>query len=588
MTRTTAAFAVFAMTFTVVVAASQTPRPQAAPAPPTSTIQGVVVAADTGAPLRLAHVVVIGATGTLKVTSTEADGRFTFVNLPADRYTIGASKPPYIGALAGAKRPARPGSPVVVAAGQLVSDVIVRLPPGAAISGVITNELGQPAVATFVGLRTWQMRGTERVMVNAQAPMSATDERGRYRIAGLPPGDYIVSAMPLLASLQPQKILRAAEVDAALKTDPATITPTPIAPSQSLTVDRYAPSYYPGTPRGEDAVVVTVIAGEDRQNVDFRVERAKSARVEGTVFGADGRPIGGDPRGGAFRLTLRTASSDATFSTLMSATIGPEGRFAFANVMPGTYIASMAMQNGDFLATLVDVNGVDVTGLQLNQRPPIAVRGRLIFDGNGPPPAVGGRLVSIAGAASDAQALAPSVGRTDPAGVFEISRLLPGRYKVGASLSFGASADQLKWSLQSVVVDGRDITDLPLEVGADAAPREIVVTYTDRWQEISGRLQLANGAPATDYAVVVFPADRNHWIYESRRIAIARPGSNGQFTFGGPGPTTLPPGNYLIAAVTDIERGEQFNPAFLAALAQAAIPVVVKPGERKIQDLAVR
>ena len=196
--------------------------------------------------------------------------------------------------------------------------------------------------------------------------------------------------------------------------------------------------------------------------------------------------------------------------------------------------------------------------------------------------------MSIASATPDSIALAPTVGRTDPAGAFEITRLLPGRYKVGGPLSFGASADQLKWSLQSVLVDGRDITDLPLEVTADTPPKEIVVTYTDRWQEITGRLQLANGAPATDYAIVVFPADRNYWIYESRRIAVARPSTTGQFTFGGPGPASLPPGNYLIAALTDIERGEQFDATFLAALLPQSIPITLAAGERKRQDLAIK
>ena len=563
--------------------------PATASQAPTGAIRGHVIAADTSTPLRFAYVVLIGAaSGALKVTSTDENGAFSFPRIPADRYTIGASKPPYLGAVAGAKRPARPGSPIVVAAGQVITDVVVRLPPGAAISGVITNERGQAAVPSTVALRTWQMRGAERVLVNAKAPMATTDDRGRYRIAGLPPGDYIVSAVPAVASLHPEKLLTSAEVDAALKGNAAPAAPMAASASRlpSITVDRYAPSYYPGTPRGENAVIVSLTAGEDRQNVDFRLERARNARVEGMVVAADGRPIAGDPRGG-FRLALRTASNEATFLTAMTATIGPDGRFAFPNVGPGTYVASMGVQSGEFLAAVVDVNGVDITGLQLTLRAPISTRGQLIFEGAAPD-AVGGRVVSIAGAAPNAPALEPSVGRTDPTGAFSITRLLPGRYKVGASPAFGAPADQLKWSLQSVVVDGRDVTDLPLDVTVDAPPKEIVVTYTDRWQEIAGRLQLANGEPASGYTIVIFPADKAYWQFESRRIAIGRPSTTGQFTFGGPGPASLPPGNYLIAAVTDIERGEQFDPAYLAALSQQAVPVTLAAGERKTQDLMIK
>ncbi len=50
----------------------------------------------------------------------------------------------------------------------------------------------------------------------------------------------------------------------------------------------------------------------------------------------------------------------------------------------------------------------------------------------------------------------------------------------------------------------------------------------------------------------------------------------------------MPPGNYLIAAVTDIERGEQFDPAYLAALSQQAVPVTLAAGERKTQDLMIK
>jgi hypothetical protein len=189
---------------------------------------------------------------------------------------------------------------------------------------------------------------------------------------------------------------------------------------------------------------------------------------------------------------------------------------------------------------------------------------------------------------SRAGGAAPQVGATDARGVFAVTRLFPGRYVLGGPLFFGATSDSLTWALQSVTVDGRDMTDLPLDISAETLPKDVVVTYGDRWQELSGRLQHASGMAAIDYTIVVFPADKAYWIAGSRRILTTRPGTDGRFRTGGPGPLTLPPGDYLVAAVTDIDRDEQFDPAFLAALVPGAVPVTLGPGERKVQDLSIK
>jgi hypothetical protein len=165
---------------------------------------------------------------------------------------------------------------------------------------------------------------------------------------------------------------------------------------------------------------------------------------------------------------------------------------------------------------------------------------------------------------------------------------VPGRYQIGGPLGFGPTADTMTWALKSVAVDGADVTDRILEVSGDTPPKSIVVTYSDQFQELSGRLQSQSGAPASDYTILVFPEDKSYWIHGSRRIVTTRPGTDGKFTLSGAGPTTLPPGRYLLAAVTDLGRDEQFDPAFLGQVVPAAIPITLGPGEKKIQDLAIK
>src|SRR5688572_20351880 len=171
----------------VAAATQQTPvrDPRAAAlaanAAPTGTgmIAGAVTAED-GRPIRFAHVLLLGATtGIVKITSSDADGKFTFNNLPADRFTVGASKQPYLAMLAGAKRPGRPGTHIVVANGQKIGDVAIRMQMGGAITGVVTDERGQPGAGVVVAVLQWRMQNGERTLTQVAGPFN-TDDQGRY------------------------------------------------------------------------------------------------------------------------------------------------------------------------------------------------------------------------------------------------------------------------------------------------------------------------------------------------------------------------------------------------------------------------
>lgn len=574
-----------ASTFVVmflVILAGQVPRDRPNPTAPatgptgTASITGTVVADDDGHPLALANVVVIGGiTGTLKMTSTDRNGQFSFVNLPADRYTVGASKPPYIGAVAGAKRPARQGTPILVANGQKLTGMTVRLPRGAVIAGTIVDEHGRPAPNVSVGLQQWKLRGDERSLVNPPGvAMGATNEEGRYRFYGVPPGEYVVVAMRFLG--QPVRVLTNAEADqlAAGRTVDLAVDST----------KRSAPIYFPGTPRATEAVPVAVASGDERLGVDMRIDYVRAARVDGTVFGSDGQPV---PNA---TVMLGTVAGSSSMQTSVGARTGPDGRFTLAPSIPGPQVLTVAnnLANPTLFASMpIDTSTADQTGLQITLRPPLTIPGRLQFEG-ATKPSVAGRIVPIRSFGRVADSfLGMGMMPSKESGDFQFIRVVAGRYLIGGPIAFGASSDTLTWALKSVVADDKDITDQLLEV-IDTAPKLVVVTYTDQWQQLSGKLSHQSGGPATDETVIVFPKDRAFWYQGSRRIAIARPGSDGLFSFGGQGPTTLPPGEYLLAAVTDLGRDEQFDPSFLATLVPAAAPVMIGPGEKKTQDLVIR
>ena len=110
-----------------------------------------------------------------------------------------------------------------------------------------------------------------------------------------------------------------------------------------------------------------------------------------------------------------------------------------------------------------------------------------------------------------------------------------------------------------------------------------MVTFSDRVSELSGRLESTDGAPAPDHFILAFSTDRGRWTPLSRRVRQSRPATDGRFSIRG-----LPSGDYFLAAVTDVEPGEWFDPAFLSQLVPAAVKVTVRDAEETIQNLRIK
>ena len=189
----------------IVIAASawQTPV-RDAPARPrtgTATVTGTVVT-GIGAesePARRARVVLQDVSDIREgwTTTTDHEGRFEFRDLPAGRFTVEVHKPGYLTARYGASRPGRAGTPVTVTSGAAVSGLSLRLTRGAAISGTVRDSRGRPMPRVAVSpLRFGYSSFGDRRL--ASQGTATTDDRGVYRVWGLPEGDYVVMAAPSL------------------------------------------------------------------------------------------------------------------------------------------------------------------------------------------------------------------------------------------------------------------------------------------------------------------------------------------------------------------------------------------------------
>jgi hypothetical protein len=138
------------------------------------------------------------------------------------------------------------------------------------------------------------------------------------------------------------------------------------------------------------------------------------------------------------------------------------------------------------------------------------------------------------------------------------------------------------WWPRSAMLGGRDLLDGRIEITADMHLAGVEVTFTDRRSELSGRLQSASGDAASDVFVIAFAADRRFWGPNARRVQAVRPGVDGRYVI-----KDLPAGDYLLAAVTDVDQDEWQDPAFLERLQAVAVKVTIAEGEKKTLDLRI-
>src|SRR5260370_13160556 len=152
------------------------------------TIRGRVVN-EGGQPLAdaLVSIRTYGALVTGHSTTTDSEGNFEVNGLEPVAYLMFASYPGYVPA---------PRDPDVNPIGYYLVGDSVRLEmiKGGVITGIVTRATGEPVVA--VPVRAYMIRDAKGQPARYGRPFreKTTDDRGVYRIYGLAPGTYLVSA----------------------------------------------------------------------------------------------------------------------------------------------------------------------------------------------------------------------------------------------------------------------------------------------------------------------------------------------------------------------------------------------------------
>jgi hypothetical protein len=520
----------------------------------TAVLRGQIVTADNGSPIRGAQVRVMSPDAREgRVATTDAQGRFEIKELPAGRYTITASKGGFVSLQFGQRRPSESGTPIALADGQALDKIRIALPRGSVLGGRVTDEFGEPVANASVSAWRFAFAGGARRMVPAQGgnARDTTDDQGQFRLFGLPPGEYFISAM-----------LRSGGQEV---TDPMG------------ELSGYAATYYPGTTNIAEAQRVTLAVSQENTSVHFGLIATRLVRVSGQVMMSDGAAA---TNGMVMLAPISSAGGRATIMQQGGAgnRIDGSGTFRVSNVAPGRYQvqARAGGREGELARMDLVVGTEDVEGLTLVTAPGAVINGTVVSDTGEPFDFRPQQLqVSARAAAPETQALGVGPGGSRVGDDWSFTL----RNVVDASL-IRPSAPQ-GWMLKSVFLNGDDITDTPIEFPQGQSAGGVQVVMTKKIASVSGAVTDARGNPALDATVVVFPANEKLWTFQSRFIRAARPDQDGKYRVA-----ALPsPEQYLVVAVQGLEDGQAGDPEFLAAVRNSAAKFALAEGETKAVDV---
>jgi hypothetical protein len=536
---------------------------RAAPQTGTAKIRGRVVAAQTGQPLRRAQVTLSGTpTSPLPVrrTTTDADGRYEFAELPAGSFGVTAIKTGYVNLQYGQRRPFEQGTPIAIADGQTIDRIDLALPRGSVISVRLTDDFGEPLSGAQVQVQRYQYQADgQRRLAGVQmggSGLAFTDDRGELRLFGLMPGEYVVSAT-----------LRSGGTPGGSPSDNS---------------EGFSPTFYPGVIGAAQAVPISVAVGEEA-SVQFSMVASRLARISGSVFDSEGRPAAG----AGLSLVTRSGTSMTSSS---AGTVGPDGRFAIGGVSPGDHTidvrpritaATGASPTAESASFPISVSGADINDVRIVTGRGTMITGKVVFEGTASREMGTSPLpmrVTMTQADPSRQLLAfPGAdplanGTVDDDGDFQLSGAT-GRVFVNVTMP-------PLWVLKSVTLDGATITDDPLDLTGKASISGLVITLTDKLTTIAGQVGDGRGQVLRDYVVVIQPAEELEAAIAARRIRVVRPSTDGRFETRG-----LRPGRYIATAIEALEQGRQFAPEFQQQLRRGAREFTVGEGQAVTVDL---
>jgi hypothetical protein len=453
------------------------------------------------------------------------------------------------------------GTSINLSAGSAVKDLSISLTPTGTVSGRMVDEDGQPAVDAPVQLlrvaytpqgRTFQAAGT-----------TAADDRGEYRLYGMKPGSYYLSA-----GNAPGPLRSAGQRGFGNRVSPTI----------------YAFNFYPGVADVAQASLIEVKSGSET-TADMRLQRQQGRRVRGRII--DSR-TGQPPASVSVSLGYRSLGGGGGSYSSGPSYDRTNGTFELQNVIPGKYTIQAQVQEPNQFgpqfgpvtdpATFVareaalaarpsaelpiEVANADIEGLVLALKTGASLRGRVTVEGPGASPLpnlqqlrIGFRpsadgLVNVPGGV-------PAVGPIGPDGTFQIAGLKEGEYVI----NYGGVPEG--FYVKSARLDGEDVLADTFKFSGSASGT-LSVVISGGAARVNGVVTDAKNQAVPGAQVILIPAQRNRM--DLYRTAFADP--SGQFTITG-----ITPSDYKLFSWDGLELYRYLDLDFMKRFESDGRPV---------------
>lgn len=504
---------------------AQTPLPNAKPEPITGSISGRVInESGQGIP----NVMVYArpsVTFAQRTTATDSEGNFKFDGLDSALYLFTTSAPGYV-------MPARDPEAETVYY-RLNESVSLNLIKGGVITGTVSSSSGEPVVQAQVrAVLIRDANGKAPKSVGFQVPRT-TDDRGVYRLYGLGPGTYLVSAGGRSSF------------------------------GGNGAYDEDAPTYAPSSTR-DTAAQISVMSGEET-NVDIKYRGEPGHVVSGTVTGTpEGNPS-------SFGTNISLMQYDNGVSVNIAFAFTPPGGKAFAiyGVADGEYELSAQSMSAPGSSSVsearhITVKGADISGIELNIKPLGSIAGQVVLAKseiaeckNKRQPLFSEMMVAVRRGEKQKPTEPPqSMNFFAPqavpnqSGDFQIKNLGPGQY------NFGARFFARYWYLKSIVQEtsatvppakstaANSQTDLAkngftLKFGENIS--RVRVNLAEGAASLHGSVKLETGQTVPPKLLVYLVPAEKESAEDVLRFFTNEVGSDGAFALN-----NLPPGRYWV------------------------------------------